>query len=33
MGEYRAIPETHAMIASLMKEVEAVAHAQGLRWM
>jgi len=30
MGEYRAIPETRAMILSLMKEVEAVAHAQGI---
>lgn len=30
MGEYRAVPETHAMIVSLMKEVKVVAHAQGI---
>ncbi len=30
MGEYRAIPETRAMILNLMKEVESVARAQGV---
>jgi len=30
MGEYRAIPETRAMIFSLMKEVEAVARSQRI---
>jgi 2-dehydropantoate 2-reductase len=30
MGEYRTVPETRAMILSLMKEVETVAHAQGI---
>lgn len=30
MGEYRAVPETRAMILSLMKEVEAVARAQRI---
>lgn len=30
MGEYRAVPETRAMIVNLMKEVEAVARAQGI---
>lgn len=30
MGEYRAVPETRAMILNLMKEVEAVARAQGI---
>ena len=30
MGEYRAVPETRAMIISLMKEVEAVARAQNV---
>ncbi len=31
MGEYRSVPETRAMITGLMKEVEAVARAQGVR--
>lgn len=30
MGEYRAVPEARAIIISLMKEVEAVARAQGI---
>ncbi|MCJ7433085.1 MAG: 2-dehydropantoate 2-reductase [Anaerolineales bacterium] len=30
MGEYRAVPEARAIIISLMKEVEAVARAQGV---
>jgi 2-dehydropantoate 2-reductase len=30
MGDYRAIPETRAVIVSLMKEVEALARAQGV---
>jgi len=30
MGEYRSIPETRAMITSLMQEVKAVARAQGV---
>ena len=30
MGEYRSVPETRKMIANLMKEVEAVARAQGI---
>ncbi len=30
MGEYRAVPETRAMILSLMKEVETVARAQRI---
>ena len=30
MGEYRSVPETRAMITSLMREVEAVARAQGI---
>jgi 2-dehydropantoate 2-reductase len=30
MGEYRAVPETRAMILGLMKEVEAIARAQGI---
>lgn len=30
MGEYRSVPETHTMIASLMREVEAVARAHGV---
>jgi len=30
MGEYRSIPETRAMIVGLMREVEAVAHAQEI---
>jgi len=30
MGEYRSVPETRAMIISLMHEVEAVAHIQGI---
>lgn len=29
MGDYRSVPETRAMIVSLMKEVEAVARKQG----
>jgi 2-dehydropantoate 2-reductase len=31
MAEYRDIPETRAMITSLMREVEALARAQGIR--
>lgn len=30
MGEYRSVPETRDMITSLMREVEAVARAQGV---
>jgi len=30
MGEYRSVPETRTIIISLMKEVEAVARAQGI---
>lgn len=30
MGDYRAIPETRSMIISLMQEVEALAHANGV---
>ncbi|MBN1453350.1 MAG: 2-dehydropantoate 2-reductase [Anaerolineales bacterium] len=30
IGEYRSIPETRAMMTSLMREVEAVAGAQGV---
>jgi 2-dehydropantoate 2-reductase len=29
MGDYRAVPESRALLASLMKEVESVAHAEG----
>jgi 2-dehydropantoate 2-reductase len=31
VGDYRSIPETRSMLASLMREVEAVARAQGIR--
>ncbi|MEW5827715.1 MAG: 2-dehydropantoate 2-reductase [Chloroflexota bacterium] len=31
MGEYRSVPETRAMITGLMREVEAVARALGVR--
>lgn len=30
MGDYRSIPETRVMITSLMREVEALARAQGI---
>ncbi len=30
MSEYRSVPETRLMISSLMKEVDAVAKAQGI---
>ncbi len=30
MGDYRSVPETRAMITSLMGEVESVASAQGI---
>jgi 2-dehydropantoate 2-reductase len=30
MAEYRSIPETRAMIMGLMREVEALARAQGI---
>ena len=30
MGEYRSVPETRALITSLMQEVKAVARAQGV---
>ena len=30
VGEYRSVPETRAMMTSLMREVEAVARAQGV---
>ncbi len=30
MGEYRSIPKTRAMIIGLMREVEAVARAEGI---
>jgi 2-dehydropantoate 2-reductase len=29
MGDYRAVPESRALLASLMKEVESVARAEG----
>jgi 2-dehydropantoate 2-reductase len=29
LGDYRSIPETRSLLASLMKEVQAVARAQG----
>jgi len=31
MGDYRSIPETRAMITSLMREVEALARASGVK--
>lgn len=31
MGDYRSVPETRAMITSLMGEVEALARAQGIQ--
>lgn len=31
MGEYRSIPETRAMITTLMREVEALAHKAGVK--
>jgi 2-dehydropantoate 2-reductase len=30
MGDYRSVPETRAMITNLMREVEALARAQGI---
>lgn len=30
IGQYRSVPETRAMITSLMREVESVARAQGV---
>jgi 2-dehydropantoate 2-reductase len=30
IGQYRSVPETRAMMTSLMREVEAVARAQGV---
>jgi len=30
IGEYRSVPETRVMMTSLMREVEAVARAQGV---
>lgn len=30
MGDYRSVPETREMIVSLMREVEALARAQGI---
>jgi 2-dehydropantoate 2-reductase len=30
MGEYRAVPETRALLSGVMKEVEAVARAQDI---
>ncbi|MDL1910983.1 ketopantoate reductase family protein [Chloroflexi bacterium CFX6] len=30
MGDYRSIPETRALVASLMREVEALARTQGI---
>jgi 2-dehydropantoate 2-reductase len=30
MGEYRSIPETRSLLTSLMREVEALARAQGI---
>ncbi|HJR81194.1 MAG TPA: ketopantoate reductase family protein [Anaerolineales bacterium] len=30
MGDYRSVPETRALILSLMREVEALARAQGI---
>jgi len=30
MGDYRSVPQTRAMITSLMREVEALAGAQGI---
>jgi 2-dehydropantoate 2-reductase len=31
IGEYRAVPETRAMMTDLMREVEAIARAQGVQ--
>jgi 2-dehydropantoate 2-reductase len=31
IGEYRSVPETRAMMVSLMKEVEAVGRAEGVK--
>jgi 2-dehydropantoate 2-reductase len=31
IGDFRSIPETRAMITSLMREVEALAHASGVK--
>lgn len=30
VGDYRTVPETRALMASLMREVEALAHASGV---
>lgn len=30
MGDYRSIPETHSLLASIMQEVESLARAQGV---
>jgi len=30
MGDYRSVPETRTMIVNLMREVEAIARAQGI---
>ena len=30
MGDYRSVPETRRLLSSIMQEVEAVAHAQGI---
>ena len=31
VGDYRSLPETRTLMASLMREVEAQARAQGIR--
>lgn len=30
MGEFRSVPETRVLLSSIMQEVEALAHAQGI---
>ena len=31
MGDYRAVPESRKLLSDIMQEVEALAHAQGVR--
>jgi 2-dehydropantoate 2-reductase len=31
MGGYRHVPEARALLTQIMREVEALAHAQGIR--
>jgi 2-dehydropantoate 2-reductase len=30
MGDYRSVPESRNLLSSIMREVEALAHAQGI---